>query len=123
MTKEFLFVFIGSGFGGLCRYALTLMYLKNTFTTYPWGTLTANILASFIIGILFAYFFNKQQLSSQHYLLLATGFCGGMSTFSAFALESQLMWQQQQYGLVAIYVLVSTMGCIGAVMLGKMIVS
>lgn len=86
-----LLVFLGGGLGSVCRWQLSTMIPTSGF---PWATLAANSLASFILGWLasnsnFGGGFEVMGLNSkQVWLLLGTGFCGGFSTFSTFSLES-----------------------------------
>jgi fluoride exporter len=122
-VKEAMLVFLGSGFGGVTRYALTVLFLQRRMDGFPWHTLTANIAASFAIGVLFGLLNTRQIITPQQYLLLATGFCGGLSTFSTFAMESNAMLAQQQIGQTLLYAAVSLVGCIAATFIGKALVS
>jgi len=114
-----MLVFVGSGFGGALRYGVNLVFVRQRLTGFPWSTLCVNVLASFVIGLLFAYAYQKHALSQQQYLLLAAGFCGGLSTFSTFAIENQLMVQQHQYLTVVLYTVVSVLLCVAATYAGK----
>lgn len=118
--KEVLLVFVGSGAGGALRYLVNVWFPTKSFG-FPVATLLVNIVASFVIGLLLAML-QKQTLSQQQYLLLAVGFCGGLSTFSAFAVENQQMISFQQFGLLALYVSTSVIVCLAAVALGKCLI-
>ncbi len=82
---NFLLVFIGGGLGSCIRYAFSL-WIKPQSNSFPWATLTANLISCFIIGVLIGLF-TKNSLTEHQKLLLITGFCGGFSTFSAFGAE------------------------------------
>ena len=87
MMKQLFLVFIGGGTGSIARYLLSKVW--NTSTTgIPYGTFTANILGTFIIGLILGWAIKNNTLSSNTTLLLATGFCGGFTTFSTFAYEN-----------------------------------
>jgi fluoride exporter len=82
---NWMMVFIGGGIGSVGRYAIGLL-LKQSSMSFPWSTLVANVLAAIVIG--FLYFSGFKSRTDSSWLLLATGFCGGLSTFSAFSLET-----------------------------------
>lgn len=90
-----LLVFLGGGLGSLCRYGISLAMARYA-STFPLATLLSNVLSSSILGFLVMY-------GTQHYLpvslrlLIATGFCGGFSTFSTFAAESLTLLQHGQW--------------------------
>ena len=65
-------------------------YLNSHKTGIPYGTFTANILGSLIIGIVLGYSYKNNLLSNNTILFIATGFCGGFTTFSSFAYENHL---------------------------------
>ena len=87
--KQLLLVFIGGGFGSMLRYVIGKAL--NTSQNFPIGTFTANILGSLLIGILLGWALKSDTLTQNHTLLLATGFCGGLTTFSSFAYENHLI--------------------------------
>ena len=87
--KQLLLVFIGGGFGSMLRYVIGKAL--NTSQNFPIGTFTANILGSLLIGILLGWSLKSDTLTQNHTLLLATGFCGGLTTFSSFAYENHLI--------------------------------
>ena len=87
MMKNFLLVFIGGGFGSGLRYLIG-KYLNSSLGGFPIGTFTVNIIGSLLIGLILGYAAKENSLSQNQVLLLATGFCGGFTTFSAFAHEN-----------------------------------
>lgn len=96
MIKIFLAISIGSALGGISRWLLSTK-LNPLIALLPLGTYLSNVIASFILGFAFAYFANHYTLSPEWRLMVMTGFCGGLSTFSTFSLEVMLSFQQQRY--------------------------
>ena len=85
--KNFLLVFVGGGLGSGLRYLIS-KYLNSSLGSCPLGTFAVNIIGSLIIGLVLGYAAKENSLSQNQVLLLATGFCGGFTTFSAFAQEN-----------------------------------
>ena len=100
--KQILLVFIGGGFGSTLRYIIG-KYMNSTETGIPWGTFTANILGSLIIGVILGFAAKNDALSSNQTLLLATGFCGGFTTFSSFAYENHVFLKSGDFTSFALY--------------------
>lgn len=100
--KQLLLVFIGGGFGSALRFVIG-KYMNSSETGIPWGTFTANILGSLIIGIILGLAAKNDTLSSNQTLLLATGFCGGFTTFSTFAYENHVFLKSGDFTSFALY--------------------
>lgn len=82
-------VFIGGGLGSLARYGISIMMVRQQMNSYPWATLISNTASSLIIGILMGSQLAGQDSENNIWKsLLAAGFCGGFSTFSAFSMET-----------------------------------
>ena len=119
--KQFLLVFIGGGIGSSLRYLIGF-YLNSNKTGIPYGTLTANILGSLIIGIILGYSYKNNLLSNNTILFITTGFCGGFTTFSSFAYENHLFLKNGDFMSFAIYTLASFVIGFAAVFFGMWIV-
>jgi CrcB protein len=100
--KQALLVFVGGGLGSVLRYLLG-KYLNSIENFLPYGTFIANVLGSLFIGIIIGFLAKSSSISENQSLLLATGFCGGFTTFSAFAYENQLFLKNGDYLQFSVY--------------------
>lgn len=116
MLKQLIFVFIGGGLGSVFRYAIG-KYLNPTYG-FPLGTFAVNVIGSLLLGILLGYATRTNQLSTGLSLLLATGFCGGFTTFSTFVYESQTFLKEGNLLHFGLYTLGSFAVALAAVLLG-----
>jgi len=119
--KQLLLVFVGGGFGSVLRFIVG-KYLNSAETGIPYGTFAANILGSLIIGIILGLAAKNNALSENHTLLLATGFCGGFTTFSAFAYENHVFLKAGDFTSFALYTIASFVIGFLAVFLGMFLV-
>ena len=115
--KQVLLVFLGGGLGSVARYWLGLK-LNNFETGIPFGTLLANVLGSLIIGFIFGYIAKTGVFNENQTLLLATGFCGGFTTFSTFAYENHLYIKSGDYFNLLPYLALTVILGFGAVFAG-----
>ena len=122
MLKSLLIVVAGSFVGGMLRYLISLFAKSACGVAFPWGTLAVNLIGSFVIGLVYALFARYGSVSHPACLLLATGVCGGFTTFSAFANEGLAMLQDGNLWAFAAYVLVSVLAGVAMVALGYWIV-
>ncbi len=99
---KLLLVFIGGGFGSVLRFLIG-KFLNNSQSGIPYGTFLANILGSLLIGIVLGLVSKNQLLNENHKLLLATGFCGGFTTFSSFAYENHVFLKSGDFMTFAFY--------------------
>ena len=113
---HFLYVFIGGGLGAVTRYGLSLLIAPSS-KGFPYQTLAANVVSSFILGYLMAHFVGKDY-TTQTKLLLATGFCGGFSTFSTFSAETFQLINNNQVMMALSYITVSIVLCLLAIWMG-----
>lgn len=96
--KDVLLVFIGGGVGSILRFLVGRFY-HNWQLVFPYATLTANFLSCLVFGAVVMLAAEKINISYPIKLLLLTGFCGGFSTYSAFAYETAELFKDQQTGL------------------------
>lgn len=111
--KHLLLVFLGGGAGSALRFFISRSL--NEATILPLGTLLVNVLGSLLIGFILGMGYRQQILSTDAILLLATGFCGGFTTFSAFAYENQVFLKSGDFMSIGIYTISSLILGIAAV--------
>jgi len=119
-VKAYLFVFLGAGLGGALRHGVNVGCARMCGTAFPWGTLTVNVVGSFIMGVLAAWLAIRagEGWSQPLRLFLTTGILGGFTTFSAFSLDAALIWERGQIGLAAAYVAASVVLSIAGLLAG-----
>ncbi|AWK13883.1 fluoride efflux transporter CrcB [Candidatus Fukatsuia symbiotica] len=108
MWKPIVSIILGSALGGLLRWDLGLK-LNSLFQTVSLGTLVANLIAGYVVGVAVAYFSQAQGIAPEWRLPIVTGFCGGLSTFSMFSVEVVVLIQQGRVawavGVIAIHII------------------
>ena len=119
MLKNLLLVGLGGSIGSMARYAVSLLIRSKSF---PYATLSVNIIGSFIIGVVFAMSIKETGLSNNWRLFLATGICGGFTTFSAFSLENMELLQNGKIGMALSYIIFSILLGIIATFLGYQLI-
>jgi CrcB protein len=102
MLKSLLMVGLGGFVGSVLRYLISYYVNINWSTHFPFGTLLVNLAGSFFIGMIIAAAL-QNDMSQQMRLLLATGFCGGFTTFSSFSYEFFSLIQNQHLGYAFLY--------------------
>jgi fluoride exporter len=98
MLRTILIVGTGGFIGSVMRYLVQFYVEKGMSSTFPMGTLIANIVGSFIIGMVFALVEKGNLMSSEWRIFLTVGICGGFTTFSAFAYNNFIMIKEHSYG-------------------------
>lgn len=110
-------VFLGGGLGSALRFFIS-RYFNLASQTIPWGTFSVNIFGSLLLGLILGFVVKSNLLSGNAVLFLATGFCGGFTTFSAFAFENVEFLKSGDYFNFAIYTLGSLIVGFAAVFVG-----
>ena len=103
----FLVVFLGGGIGAALRHGVNITMARLVGTAFPYATLFENVSGSFVMGLLAAYFAFKGDATQTWRLFLTTGILGGYTTFSAFSLDTALLYERGELGLAALYVVAS----------------
>ncbi len=114
--KQVLLVFVGGGIGSALRFLISKNL--NQVSSIPLGTLLVNFSGSLLIGLILGLGLKQEMLSPNTTLLLATGFCGGFTTFSAFSFENQALLKAGDYVNFGIYSAGSIFLGIAAVLIG-----
>ncbi|HYG38178.1 MAG TPA: fluoride efflux transporter CrcB [Cytophagales bacterium] len=102
-------VFLGGGLGSMARYILSKVIVQTYSTTFPVGTFLVNIIGCFIIGIVLTLPERFGNITVPWKLFLATGFCGGFTTFSAFAYENNNLIQNREILYFILYTTLSVL--------------
>ena len=124
---SYLFVAVGGALGAMARFGLNVL-LQRGPVALPWGTLTANLLGCFILGIaaqLVArseWFNDAGIIPDQYRLLVAVGFCGSFTTLSALVMEMNTMMQQDEIAGAFIYLISTMLGGFACFYVGVMLV-
>jgi CrcB protein len=114
MWKSVVVISVGASLGALIRWWLGLR-LNSQFPAIPPGTLAANLIGGYIIGVAVAVFATFPALAPEWRLLVITGFCGGLTTFSTFSAEVVTLLQQGQ--------LLAACGCAATHLLGSVLMT
>lgn len=107
--KNILLVVGGSAIGGGCRYLLSMLMQQFNRTAFPAGTFLINTLGCFLIGIIYSLSDRHPETSQNMKILLASGFCGGFTTFSAFAIENLELFKNGNTFLATLYIVLSVL--------------
>jgi CrcB protein len=111
MTRLLLIIVVGGFLGSISRYLVQGWMIRLFASPFPVGTFVVNMAGSFLIGVIYALAEKNGLLSNEWRLFLATGFCGGFTTFSAFSYEIVMMLRGGTAGYAVLYIL-------GSVVLG-----
>lgn len=121
MWKSVAAVSVGGALGCLFRWWLALQ-LNRLFPSIPPGTLAANLLGGYIIGMAIGYFALNAAAPPEWQLFVMTGFCGGLTTFSTFSAEVVILLARAQIGFALGEIGVHLLGSLGATALGVLTV-
>ncbi|MDI6835568.1 fluoride efflux transporter CrcB [Ciceribacter thiooxidans] len=102
--NQILLVAAGGAVGSVCRYLVGVGLLRLAGSAFPWGTFAVNLVGSFGIGVLAELIVARFGASPEMRLLLITGFLGGFTTFSAFALDAVSLFERGEALSSLVYV-------------------
>ena len=118
MGRDILLVGVGGFAGSVARYLVSALLATWTASTFPFATFAVNIVGCFLIGMIAIFADRAGIVSPALRLLLAVGFCGVFTTFSAFSIESVGLLEKGEYFYVSIYIALSVILGILATVLG-----
>jgi CrcB protein len=125
MTLAYLWVALGGALGSVARFWLNGIVSERYGATFPWGTMTVNVLGSFVIGVLGALTIPEGRLSSEARTvttqLLMIGICGGFTTFSSFSLQTLNLVRDREWLYAGGNILLSVALCLIATWLGYLL--
>lgn len=98
-----LLVGFGGFLGSIARYVSSVSIDQKLNSTFPYGTCTVNLLGAFLLGLIYGWASQSSNDATNTKLLLITGFCGGFTTFSAFAFENFNLITARMTSLALIY--------------------
>lgn len=116
--KQVLFVGLGGAAGSILRYLANVITMKYYTASFPLATFIVNVAGCFFAGLIFGLFAAESTETQNQRLLLITGFCGGFTTFSAFALENVRLMNSGNTTTAVLYTLASIAAGLFAVWIG-----
>ena len=120
--KLFFLVALGSGIGGIMRYAMQLFFYKTYPSVFPLGTFSVNVIGCFLIGIFVGLAEKDNMLSPETKIFLVTGICGGFTTFSSFSNENITLIKSGEWFYFFLYMAGSVVLGLLATYLGMLLI-
>jgi len=113
-----LLVALGGALGSVARYGVGAAAAQLMGPAFPWGTLVVNLTGSFIIAAVMHVALTGTSISMEMRIFLTTGILGGFTTYSSFNYETLALVSSRAYGLAALNLGATVVGCLGAGVLG-----
>ena len=120
--QSYLLVFFGGGLGAMLRHFVNVTCARCIGTAFPYGTFIINVTGSTVMGLIAGYLAFKGEASQPWRLFIMTGILGGYTTFSAFSLDSALLYERGELSLAALYVVGSVVLSIAGLFAGLALV-
>ncbi len=118
IVKDFLAISVAAIVGANLRYLISRLAAREFAPVFPFGTLTINIVGSFIVGFFVIWTTERVLVDPRWRLLVVIGFCGSFTTFSSYAFETMSYFEQGQWGLMLANVLSNNLLCLGGALAG-----
>ncbi|MCX6151967.1 MAG: fluoride efflux transporter CrcB [Ignavibacteriales bacterium] len=118
---KYLIVSFGAAIGGSLRYWLSNFIYKFLPISFPYGTLSVNLIGSFLVGLFMFYFDEREIISPNIRLFLTVGFCGGFTTFSTFSLETINLLRDSEFLFAGLNIFLNIGLCLAGVYLAYII--
>ncbi|WP_380056578.1 fluoride efflux transporter CrcB [Falsihalocynthiibacter sp. SS001] len=116
MFLTLVYVALGGAIGSVMRFLAQAFVVRMFGVGFPWGTLSVNVLGSFLMGVLFVYFAGRESFVGAPFLMV--GVLGGFTTFSSFSLDVFRLYDEGQLGAAALYVALSVVVSLAALVAG-----
>ncbi|MCL6494990.1 MAG: fluoride efflux transporter CrcB [Ignavibacterium sp.] len=97
MILNYFYVMAGAALGGLLRYVVADLVQRNAKIIFPLGTLSVNVVGSFLLGFIIFFLGEREIISAEMRLFLTVGICGGFTTFSTFSYETLALLQESEF--------------------------
>jgi len=122
MIKSLLIAGTGGFIGTVLRFLVSRYFQENTFSLFPWGTFTVNIIGSLLIGVFYGMSERGNLLSPEIRIFLTVGICGGFTTFSSLTNDAFMLLQEKEWLKVSLYASLSFFLGLVAVYLGRTLI-
>lgn len=120
-ARNYFYVMAGAALGGLLRYIISEFVQKYSKIIFPFGTLSVNIIGSFLLGLIIFILGEREIISPEIRLFLTVGVCGGFTTFSTFSYETLVLFQEAEFLYAAINIALNVVLSITAIYLAYLL--
>ncbi|CAM3838004.1 fluoride efflux transporter CrcB [Vibrio aquimaris] len=117
------FIALGGALGACSRYLVTEVFVALLGRGFPYGTLTVNVIGSFVMGLLIAAFENEMLASEPWRQIIGLGFLGALTTFSTFSMDNVLLMQQGEFFKMGLNILANVILSISAAWVGFQLIA
>ncbi len=110
--KLYLLIGLAGGLGAMARYGLTAALMHVGGRSFPWGTVSVNVIGSGLMGFLGVWLMTRWQVPMELRLAILTGFLGAFTTMSAFSIDTLTLMQRQHWWLAGLYAVGTVVVCL-----------
>ena len=115
---DYVWISLGAILGAGLRYFVSRVFARALSASFPYGTLAINVTGSFLLGLFLTWTTERVFADPRWRLFMAVGFCGSYTTFSSYAYETIMHFEQGHWSLVATNILTNNVLCLAAVIAG-----